>query len=68
MSEDWERLERRWDRKVFVCYKSLFGYNDSVPFPHTNGTFPSVSKEKRTLFSQEKRSPNGTVLFLPNRL
>jgi len=30
--------------------KGLFGWNSSVPFPHTNGRFPSVSKRKEPSF------------------
>jgi len=30
--------------------KSLFGYNSSVPFTHTNGPFPSVSTQRELSF------------------
>ena len=29
---------------------SVFGWNSSVRFPHTNGPFPSVSKRKEPFF------------------
>ena len=38
--------------------KSLFGHNGSVPFPHTNGLFPSVSKQSESDF----HSRNGDLM------
>ena len=55
----------RGDRDTEHC-KGLFGYNGSVPSPHTNDLFPFRFETERMMFSQQKRSSNGTVPFLPN--
>ena len=41
---------------------SLFGWNGSVPFPHTNSPLPSGSKKKEPSFTVETVAErNGTV-------
>ena len=37
--------------------KSLFGYNGSAPFPHTNDPFPSVSKRREDHFHSRNDHP-----------
>ena len=43
--------------------KALFSCDGTVPLSHTNDRF----KTERKSFSQQKRSPNGTVPSQPNR-
>ena len=42
---------------------ALFGCDGTIPLTHSNDRF----KTERRSFSQQKRSPNGTEPFQPNR-
>ena len=52
-------VNSRWMWKA----KALFGWDGTVPLTHTNDRFET----ERRSFSQQKRSPNGTVPSQPNR-
>ena len=43
--------------------KSLFGYNGSFPFPHTNGPFPSVLKRREGRFHSRNGHPTERSYF-----
>ena len=47
--------------------KDLFGFNSSVPFPHTNRPFPSFSKRREGHFHSRNSPPTERSHFLPNQ-
>ena len=50
----WSNPKCRQSSQIF---ESLFGYNGSVQFPHTNDPFPSVSKRKEGHFHSRNGRP-----------